>query len=101
MTMHLLPRHCLICEFFTKHETVVPQAPYSPDLAPANFFLFLKLKLSLKGCRFQTVEEMEENSIWDLHTIPQNTFPDAFQNWNKRERCIKSGGEYFEGDKFD
>jgi hypothetical protein len=32
----------------------------------------------------------------------QNTFQDAFQKWKKRwERCVKSGGEYFEGDKFD
>jgi len=78
--------------------TVVPQPPYSPDLAPADFFLFPKLKSSLKGRRFQTVEEIEENSIWDLCAIPQN----AFQNWKKRwEWCIKSGGEYFEGDKVD
>jgi len=29
-------------------------------------------------------------------------FQDAFQNWKNRwERCIKSGGEYFAGDKFD
>jgi transposase len=82
--------------------TVVPQPPYSPDLAPADFFLFPKLKSSLKGHRFQTVEKIEENSIQDLRAIVQNTFQDAFQNWKKRwERCIKSGREYFEGDKFD
>ena len=41
---------------------------------------------------------VEENSIQDLCTITQNTF----QNWkNHWKRCIKSGGEYFEGDKFD
>jgi len=98
------PAHAslLIREFLTKHETtVVPQPPYSPDLAPADFFLFPKLKSSPKGCRFQTVEEVEENSLRDLCAIPQNTFQDAFQNWKKRwEQCIKSGGEYFEGDKF-
>ena len=95
------PAHAslLICEFLTKHETtVVPQPPYSPDLAPADFFLFPKLKSSLKGRRFQMVEEIEENSIRDLRAIMQNTF----QNWKKRWAwCIKSGGEYFEGDKFD
>jgi hypothetical protein len=30
----------------------------SPDLAPAIFFLFSKLKITLKGCRFQTIEEI-------------------------------------------
>jgi hypothetical protein len=74
---------------------------YFPDLAPADFYLFPKLKSSLKGRRFQTVEEIEEHSTRYLCAIPQNTFQDAFQNWKKRwERCIKSGGEYFEGDKF-
>ena len=61
----------LIHEFLTKHEaTIVPQPPYSPDLAPADFFLFPKLKSTLKGHRFQTVEEIEENSIRDLRAIP-------------------------------
>ena len=78
----------LIREFLTKHEkTVFPQPPYSPDLAPADFFLFPQLKSSLKGRRFQTIEETEEN--WT-------------RDWKKHwERCIKSGREYFEGDKFD
>jgi len=85
------PAHAslLIREFLTKHETtVVSQPPYSPDLAPADFFLFPKLKSSLKGHRFQTVEEIEENSIRDLLAIPQNTFQDAFQNWKKTLRAV-------------
>jgi len=96
------PAHALLLirEFLTKYETtVVPQPPCFPDLVPADLFLFPKLKSSLKDRRFQTVEEIEENSIRDLRTIPQNTF----QNWEKKswEWCIESGGEYFEGDKFD
>jgi hypothetical protein len=76
--------------------------PYFTDSAPADFFLFAKLKSSLKGRRFQMVEEIEENLTWDLHANPQNMFQDVFQNWKKRwEWCIKSEGEYFEGDKFD
>jgi hypothetical protein len=80
----------------TKHETTVfPQPPYFPDVAPADFFLFPKLKSSLKGRRFQTIEE---NLIWDFHAIQKNKFQDWKKHW---EWCIKSGGEYFEGDKFD
>jgi len=71
-------------------------------LAPADFSLFPQLKSSLKGRRFQTIEEIEENWTRDLRAIPQNKFQDEFQNWRKRwERYIRSGGEYFEGDKFD
>ena len=39
--------------------TVVPHPPYSPDLPPSDFFLFPKLKMKLKGRRFQTLEEIQ------------------------------------------
>ena len=34
----------------------VPQPPYSPDLAPCDFWLFP----TLTGCRYETIEEMKE-----------------------------------------
>jgi transposase len=43
----------IIGEFLAKHKTaLVPQSPYSPDMAPVDCFLFLKLKSTLKGRRF-------------------------------------------------
>jgi hypothetical protein len=48
--------------------TVLPQPPYSPDLALADFFLFPKLKFTLKGRRFQ---EITENSQTELSVIPK------------------------------
>jgi hypothetical protein len=33
---------------------IVPLPPNSPDLAPCDFALFLKLKMKLKGRRFET-----------------------------------------------
>ena len=75
----------LIREFFAKQEKIVmPQSPYSPDLTPADFFLFQKLKSALKVRRFQTIEKIKENSLQDLRAIPHNTFQDAFQNWKKK-----------------
>jgi transposase len=58
------PAHAslLIREFLAKNETtVVPQPPYSSDIAPADLFLFLKLKSTLKGRRFESIEKIEEN----------------------------------------
>jgi len=50
----------LVCNFLAKNETtVVPQPPYSPDLAPVDFFPFPKLKSTLKGCRFDTSDEIQ------------------------------------------
>jgi hypothetical protein len=40
-------------QFLVKYKTdVIPHLPYSPDLAPCDFFLFPKTKLKLKGRRF-------------------------------------------------
>jgi hypothetical protein len=65
------PAHALllILEFLAKQEMIVmPQPPLSPDLAPADFFVFPKLKSTLKGCQFQMVEEIKENSPRALNT---------------------------------
>jgi transposase len=70
----------LIRIYLAKHETsVVPHPPYSPDLAPAEFFLFPKLKTTLKGHRFLTVEEIKENTIRELCAITETVFQEAFQ----------------------
>ena len=37
-----------------------------PDLVPWNFWLFPKLKSTLKGKRFQTVNEIQENTTRKL-----------------------------------
>ena len=38
----------------------VSHPPYSPDLAPCDFYLFPKLKEKLRGYRYETIEEMKE-----------------------------------------
>jgi len=73
--------------------------PYSPDLAPCDFFLFPKLKLRMKGRRFDTIEEIQEESQRVLDTIPKRDFQGCFRAWQKRwDRCIRTKGEYLEGD---
>jgi hypothetical protein len=44
----------------------VPPPPYSPDLAPADFFLFPELNTTLKGRSFQTTDKINENAITEL-----------------------------------
>jgi hypothetical protein len=41
---------------------VIPNPSYSPYFAPCDFFLFLKMKLNLKGRRFDTTEEIQSES---------------------------------------
>jgi hypothetical protein len=77
----------------------VPHPPDSPDLAPGDFIPFPKLETTLKGCHFQTIEEIQENVITELHAITERAFQEAFQQWKKHwEPCIASRGNYFEGD---
>ena len=76
------PAHAslLIHSYLAKHlKFVVPHPPYSPDLAPADFFLFPKRKPTLKEHRFQTTEEIQENAIRELRTITESSFQEAFQ----------------------
>ncbi|XP_042236618.1 CAD protein-like, partial [Homarus americanus] len=77
----------------------VIQSPYSPDLAPFDFWLFSKLKSLLKGRRFQTVDEIKENVTRQLMKIPKEDFADCFEKWKGRwEKCVRFQGGYFEGD---
>lgn len=45
----------------TKSVTDVYHPPYSPDLAPADFYLFPTLKVALKGLRLDDVETIKKN----------------------------------------
>ena len=73
----------------------VPHPPYSPDLAPCDFCLFPKLR----GCRYETIEEMKEAVKKVIDTLTQEDFHGAFQKlleWYNK--CIAARGDYFEGD---
>ena len=74
----------------------VPHRPYSRDFAPRDFWLFPKLR----GCRYETIEEMKEAVTKVIDTLTQEDFRGAFQKLLERyNECIAAGGEYFEGDK--
>ena len=76
----------------------VPHHPYSRDLAPSDFWLFPKLKESLRGCRYETIEEMKEAVMKVIDTLTQEDFHGAFQKLLKWYKCIVAGGDYFKGD---
>ena len=87
-------------QFLVKNKIVViPHPPHSPDLTPCDFFLFPKMKLKLKGRRFDTITEIQAETQKVLNTLTEKDFQEAFQNWRRRwDRCLHSGGNYFEGD---
>ena len=60
-------------------------------LAPCDFWLFPKLR----GCRYETTEEMKEAVTKVINTLTQEAFQKLLEQYNK---CIAARGDYFEGD---
>jgi hypothetical protein len=54
--------------------------PYSPNFAPCDFFLFQKVKLKLKGHRFDTIEEIQAESQRALDTVREKDFLNHSRN---------------------
>ena len=72
--------------------------PYSPDLAPCDFFLFPKIKSVLKGTHFSDIDSIKKAVMTELKKIPENAFQECFESWKKRmHKCLQVEGDYFEG----
>ena len=73
----------------------VPQPPYSPNLAPCDFWLFPKLR----GCRYETIEEMKEAVTKIIDTLREEEIHEALEKLLERyNKYITAWGDYFEGD---
>ena len=73
----------------------VRHPPRSSDLAPCDFCFFP----NLRGCRYETIEEMKEAVTNVIDTLTQKDFPGAFQKLLERHnKCIAAGGDFFEGE---
>jgi hypothetical protein len=76
---------------------VVQQLPYSPDMAPCDFWLFPQSKTVLKGKRFEDIDAIQKNAKRRLHTFPKDSFKKRFLQWQHRwNQCVSSQGEYVE-----
>ncbi|UYV75315.1 hypothetical protein LAZ67_12003471 [Cordylochernes scorpioides] len=78
--------------YLAKHGiALLPQPPYSPDLPPNDFFLYLKIKRVLKGPRFDSIPEIKENSKNILKSLKDEDFQRSFDIWKKRLNKIQKG----------
>ena len=74
----------------TMRVKIVPQPPHSPDVAPCDLWLFPKLR----GCCYETIEEMKEAVTKVIDTLTQEDFHGAFQKLLERyNKCIAAGGD--------
>jgi len=58
--------------------TVLPHPPYSPNLAPCDFFLFPRMKGQMKGKRFADVSKVKKKTLEVLNNISTEEFQKCF-----------------------
>jgi hypothetical protein len=76
-----------------KKISVILHTPYSPDLAPCDFFLFPEIKMKLKGSRFDTNEWIQAEPKRVFDSLIAKNFQEAFQKRRKRwDWCLHEGG---------
>jgi histone-lysine N-methyltransferase SETMAR len=75
---------------------VIEHPPYSPDLAPADFFLFPKVKRELAGLTL-TTETFKKEWEGAAKTLKAADFATAFRRCMEHcEKCIDIAGSYIE-----
>jgi len=76
---------------------LLPHPPYSPDLAPCDFFLFPNLKKSLAGQKFASNEEVVAVTEAYFADLEKTYFSDELKKLEHRwVKCIKLKGDYVE-----
>ncbi|GBL84997.1 Mariner Mos1 transposase [Araneus ventricosus] len=92
-------RALIVKKYLARHSvTTLEHPPYSPDLAPADFYLFPRLKTKLKGHRFVYSDEVIENAMKQLKDLSNNGFQECFEQLYERwKKCVDEGRKYFEG----
>ena len=58
----------------------VPHPSYRPDFAPSDFWLFPKLR----GCRYETIEDMKEAMTNIIDMLIQEDVHGTFQKLSER-----------------
>lgn len=93
-------RSTLTTDFLTKNRIhIINHSPYSPDMAPCDFYLFGKLHLAMKGNRYADVDAIQKATTAILNAISTNDLKKSFDNLlDRAKRCIQAEGDYFEGE---
>ena len=88
----------LVKDFSAKNNlTSMQYFPYSPDLAPADFHLFPRLKLALKGRSFCNTTDIR-NVTEELKRRIQYVFQECLQQlYSRWQTCIVAQKDYFKG----
>jgi len=76
--------------------------PYSPDLSPCDFVLFLRLKNYFKVRHFGALDNIQKSVTDELKGILAEVFLNCYEQWKQCLRlCVAAQGNYFEGGNID
>jgi len=91
-------RAVLVIDFLAKNSvTTLELPPYSPDLAAADFYLFLRLKSALKGRRFCVASDVIKNVTEELKRLSERGLQECFQHlYGLWQNCVVAQGNDFE-----
>jgi hypothetical protein len=83
-------------DFLSRFEiSILPQPPYSPDIAPCDFSIFGNLKRMLKGSSFQDTPSLMEAVKRNLNRIDRRARIAIMCNWIARlKMLISTDGEF-------
>jgi histone-lysine N-methyltransferase SETMAR len=71
--------------------------PYSPDLSPCDYFLFPKVKESLRGRRFDDAESINAAFSTSLRSLTKTDFQGGIERLPHRwQKCVDTDGHYME-----
>jgi transposase len=83
-----------------KNITGLEHPPYSPDLAPCDFFLFPKIKSVLKETYFVSIEHVKTKTAEIHNSLTEHDLKNCFEHWQHcMQLCVNSEGNYFECDR--
>ncbi len=87
-----------VVKFHQSSIQLLPHPPYSPNLAPCDFWAFPILKKQLRGRCFANKNEVQEEVRHLFRQTPAAEYSHAIHKlvsrWNK---CVQARGGYFKG----
>jgi hypothetical protein len=82
-------RSVFVKDFSTKNNvTTQEHPPQSPDLAPVDLYLFLRLKSALTGGCFSDATDIIKNTTKEVKRITQHGLQEYFQHLYSRRQSL-------------
>jgi hypothetical protein len=72
----------------------MPHPPYSPEISPCDFWLFVMLKQILRDREFSSSDEIEDAIAQMWNHLTFDDVQSAFRNWIRRLAWVSDNGEY-------